>query len=87
MNCPDRESAVMTKGTRAAVEVARQTGLDSDDPVLIQETNNTVVWLRPHPVVAKVGTRSASAETLVREHAAVSALSPKVHRLWRHWRV
>ena len=65
----------MNPGTRAAVEVARQLGLPSDDPLLIQETNNTVVWLRPHPVVAKVGMRAESAETLVREYDVAFALA------------
>ena len=45
----------MTPGMRAAINVASRLGLHADDPVLIQETNNTVVWLRPHPVIAKVG--------------------------------
>ena len=44
----------MTPGVQAAVEVAGQFGLTVEDPTLIQETNNTVVWLRPHSVIAKV---------------------------------
>jgi hypothetical protein len=43
-------------------------------PVMIQETNNTVVWLRPYDVIAKVGKRRHSPETLAREHAVASVL-------------
>lgn len=64
----------MTPGCRAAVEVAQLLGFSVDEPVLIQETNNTVVWLRPHAIVAKVATRADSADGLIREHAVVSAL-------------
>jgi hypothetical protein len=42
--------------------------------MLIQETNNTVVWLRPEPIIAKVATRADSADRLIREHHVVSAL-------------
>jgi hypothetical protein len=45
-----------TPGYRAAIEVAEELGLTLDGPLLIQETNNTVVWLRPYPIIAKVGT-------------------------------
>jgi Ser/Thr protein kinase RdoA (MazF antagonist) len=62
-------------GYRAAIEVAEHLGLPLDRPLLIQETNNTVVWLRPHPIIAKVGTHSYSAEVLVREHAVASSLA------------
>ena len=34
---------------RAAIDVANQLGLILDEPLLIQETNHTVVWLRPLP--------------------------------------
>lgn len=46
-----------------------------DEPLLIQETNHTVVWLRPHPIIAKVGTRRDSAAALRHEHAVASALT------------
>jgi len=59
----------------AAVEVAERLGLAVTEPVLVQETNNTVLWLRPHPIIAKVGTHSGSAELLVREHDVASALA------------
>ena len=65
----------VTPNCRAAVEVAQQLGLIVDEPVLIQETNNTVVWLRPHAIIAKVGTHADSADGLVREHEVASALA------------
>ena len=64
----------MTPGIEAAMRVAARLGLEAGEPVLIQETNNTIVWLRPHPVIAKVGTHSDSAEMLTFEHELVSAL-------------
>jgi hypothetical protein len=65
----------MTPGVQAAVEVAGQFGLTVEDPTLIQETNNTVVWLRPHSVIAKVGTHLGRGEAIVREHAIAVALA------------
>lgn len=64
----------MNPGVRAAVDVGRLHGLGGHDPVVVQETNNCVVWLRPDPVIGKVGTRADSAEMLVREHAVARAL-------------
>jgi len=64
-----------TPGHRAAIDVANQLGLKLDEPLLIQETNHTVVWLRPYPIIAKVGTRGDSAEALLREHDVASALA------------
>ncbi|MHB8498754.1 MAG: hypothetical protein ACYDES_12360 [Acidimicrobiales bacterium] len=64
----------MTLGLSAALEVGLQLGVDSDDPLVLQESNNTVVWLRPHPVIAKVGTRADGAEGIVREHEVATAL-------------
>ncbi len=61
----------------AAVEVGHLFGIRSDHPVVIHETNNTVVWLHPHPVIAKVGMRPDSAEGLVREHEVSTALSAR----------
>lgn len=46
-----------------------------DDPVLVQETNNLVVWLRPHAIIAKIGTWSHSEEALRREHAVATFLT------------
>ena len=62
---------------RAAVAVAEQLGLTVDDPVLVQETNNTVIWLSPEAVIAKVGTHPGSGERLVREHAIASELAQR----------
>jgi Ser/Thr protein kinase RdoA (MazF antagonist) len=59
----------------AALRVAASCDFRSDDPVVLQETNNTVVWLRPHPVVAKVGKWEHSHVSLVREHRIAKALA------------
>ena len=64
-----------TPGRRAAIDVANQLGLILEEPLLIQETNHTVVWLRPYPIIAKVGTHGDSAEALIREHDVASALT------------
>jgi thiamine kinase-like enzyme len=64
----------MRPGVQAAIDVAHQLGLHVDSPLLIQETNNTVVWLRPNPIIAKVGTRQDSALMLDHEHRVASAL-------------
>jgi Ser/Thr protein kinase RdoA (MazF antagonist) len=59
----------------AACRVAAKYGLILDDPVILQESNNTVVWLRPHAIIAKVGRWAHSGETLQREHAVAAALA------------
>jgi hypothetical protein len=59
----------------AAVRVGSLHGFATDSPILVQETNNTVVWLRPHAVIAKVGTRSHSTEALALEHGVSAALA------------
>ncbi len=64
-----------TPGRRAAIDVANQLGLKLDEPLLIQETNHTVVWLRLFPIIAKVGTHGDSAEALIREHDVASAIA------------
>jgi hypothetical protein len=46
----------------------------STEPVLLQETNNTVVWLRPEPVIAKVGVRAHSQDEIRLEHAVALEL-------------
>ena len=38
----------------SALHVAAGLGLEVIDPQLLRSTNNTVIWLRPSPVVAKV---------------------------------
>lgn len=64
----------MAPARQAAVDIGHQFGLTGVDPLLVQETNNTVVWLRPHAVIAKVGTRPVSATELVREYDVARAL-------------
>jgi hypothetical protein len=59
----------------AASRVASRSGFASSDPVVLQESNNTVVWLRPHAVIAKVGTWAHSAGTLALEHAVAVVLA------------
>jgi hypothetical protein len=54
--------------------VAESHGLRDLDPVVLDATNNVVVWLRPQPVIAKVGTWSHSAEVLAREHELAAFL-------------
>ena len=50
-------------------------GIQVTDPALLHETNNTVVWLRPAPVVAKVATRTDSKLDVCLEHAIGSELA------------
>jgi thiamine kinase-like enzyme len=59
----------------AAHRVASRFGYRADEPSVIQETNNTVMWLRPLPVIAKVGTWRHSAASLTREHEVATALA------------
>lgn len=53
----------------AAVNVGEEHGVDASAPVLLQQTNNTVVWLRPSSVVAKVATRADAKLDVRLEHA------------------
>ena len=39
-----------------ACEIARGYGIQVDAPIVLQDTNNIVLWLAPSPVVAKIGT-------------------------------
>jgi hypothetical protein len=59
----------------AAVESAEVIGVRAQDPVVLQETNNTVVWLRPAPVVAKVATHADAQLDLRLEHAVATELA------------
>jgi hypothetical protein len=59
----------------AGLRIGAAHGYRSSSPVVLQDTNNTVVWLCPHPVVAKIGTRPQSAATLRGEHAVARALA------------
>jgi Ser/Thr protein kinase RdoA (MazF antagonist) len=60
---------------QAAIEAAEQFGILTTDPLLLQETNNTVVWLRPEPVVAKVAVREDSKAEIRLEHAVAVELA------------
>jgi Ser/Thr protein kinase RdoA (MazF antagonist) len=62
-------------GLAAAVAVGRSFGLSGDQATLLQETNNTVVWLKPDPVIAKVATRPSAESGLRREHALAVQLA------------
>src|SRR5580704_4102479 len=64
----------MISTLQAATDVAGWFGITSTDPVLLQQTNNTVVWLRPEPVVAKVAVRADSQDEVRREYAVASGL-------------
>ena len=71
------ETRAMTPACRAAVAVLERLGVPVDEPVLVQETNNTVIWCAPHAIIAKVGTHPGSSERLVREHAIACALADR----------
>ena len=71
-----REATLRTSNaTSAATRVAAKYGYATEAPIVLQESNNTVVWLRPHAIIAKVGTWRHSVEALVREHAVAVALA------------
>src|SRR3954470_13644692 len=65
----------MSRALQAAVEVGTACGIWVTEPAVLQETNNTVVWLRPSSVVAKVATRTASKLGVRLEHAVGSELA------------
>ncbi len=44
------------RAVASAVEVVERYGLSAPRPLVLKDSNNTVVWLRPLPVVAKVAT-------------------------------
>lgn len=58
---------------RAAVSVAEEVGYAAHGHHVLADSNHTIVWLRPHEIVAKVGRRSAD-ELLLREHQVASVL-------------
>jgi hypothetical protein len=62
-------------GVRAAVAVAGEAGWHDVEPEVLQHSNNIVVWLRPHPIVAKVGTQLLSHASLTREADACALLA------------
>jgi hypothetical protein len=61
-----------------AVAVGRAVGLEVGDPVVLKDSLNLLVWLRPAPVVARIQVRTA----LVRDPDA-AADSPDVGGLPR----
>jgi Ser/Thr protein kinase RdoA (MazF antagonist) len=64
----------VTPAAVAAVRVARRAGLQPQDPLVLEETNNTVMWLRPEEVVAKVATRPNAVDGLWTEWRIASEL-------------
>lgn len=68
---PDRHDTV-AGALAAAVEVGRAAGFDGSDPVVLQDSNNVVAWLAPHPIVAKVGVFDHSADALEQEVAVAA---------------
>jgi hypothetical protein len=67
-------TAALSRAANAAIRVASRFGYETDEARVLQESNNTVVWLRPHAVIAKVGTRN-NGESLVREHQVAHYLA------------
>jgi hypothetical protein len=59
----------------AAMRVAHLHGMRSSNASVLQETNNVVVWLRPFDVVAKIGRRPHSHESLALEHTVAAQLA------------
>lgn len=58
----DRQDAIT-----AAVEAGRSAGFCNTEPEVLHDSNNVVVWLKPHEIVAKVGPHAHSRERLERE--------------------
>ena len=56
----------MSTAAFAASRVAEIFGFATNDLIVVQETNNTLVWLRPHAIIAKVGKWHHSADSLIR---------------------
>jgi hypothetical protein len=61
--------------TTAACHIGSRFGYRAEDPLVLHETNNTIVWLRPHAVIAKVGTWPHSIVSLTREHDVATSLA------------
>lgn len=59
--------ALRLSAVGAAKAVGLTAGFESPHAIVMQDTNNVVVWLAPHPVVAKVGVWPHSREVLARE--------------------
>lgn len=65
----------MNIAVHAAVDVAASLGIQTHAPAVLQETNNTVVWLQPAEIIAKVATRPDAQEGLRIEHAVATQLA------------
>jgi hypothetical protein len=66
------------RAVKAAVSVVESLGVVAERPAILADSNNTIVWLAPAPIVAKVGTshfRDAELESLTRELAVAAHLS------------
>jgi hypothetical protein len=66
------------RALEAAVSVVESLCVVVERPVILADSNNTIVWLAPRPIVAKVGTshfRDAELESLARELAVAAHLS------------
>lgn len=65
--------------------IAEEYGLTGVQPRVLQDTNNTVVWLTPHPVVAKVATGKQTQPSVVREYDVcrhLAACNAPIRRPW-----
>jgi|tagenome__1003787_1003787.scaffolds.fasta_scaffold20979104_2 hypothetical protein len=77
----DKSSIDLTqRATAAAVTCARRLGLRVEEPVLLHDSSNVLVHLRPAPVVARVATttgiiRQGGHEWLAREIAVAGQLA------------
>jgi hypothetical protein len=71
----DQPADGVTIAVEAAVRVATFHGIGTATPSVIQETNNVVIRLAPHDVIAKVGRWPHSVGALRREHAAATHLA------------
>ena len=69
-----------SEAIRAALDVAREVGVQVDRPAILSDSNNTIVDLSPSRVVAKVATssfRHAKLESMEREVSVASFLARK----------
>ena len=73
----DSSAARGRRAVEASRSVAREVGVDSPAPVILADAHNTIVWLAPAPVVAKVATspvgpaaKRLEREITVADHAA-----------------
>lgn len=88
----DADKILCVDPIEAAVAVVSKFGIVVEDPVVLHDSNNTLVWLRPHAVVAKVATghhHRLDLEMAVGRHLVAcdapavppaDALPPVVHR-------